>query len=146
MHLLLLVGIPELRARGFRNTQLDTNIASELRKPKPHGGVVAWVAANDSASPNLYAKTIAELQRGVEMTREQDADKANQIEAWLEQLMFTGQVLAMDAAVCREWARLMHRRSDTPVEDVLSRQPRKCIGLLSRRATSAVSKLSAWKR
>ena len=31
--------------------------------------------------------------------------------------MFTGQVLAMDAAVCREWARLMHRRSDTLVED-----------------------------
>ena len=30
--------------------------------------------------------------------------------------MFTGQVLEMDAAVCREWARLMHRRSDTLVE------------------------------
>ena len=61
--------------------------------------------------------TLAELQRGVEMTRAQDAGKANEIEAWLEQLMFTGQVLAMDAAVCREWARLMHRRSDTLVED-----------------------------
>ena len=51
------------------------------------------------------------------MTREQDAGKASEIETWLEQLMFTGQVLAMDAAVCREWARLMHRRSDTLVED-----------------------------
>ena len=96
---------------------LDTNIVSELRKPKPHGGVVAWVAANDTTSLYLSAMTIAELQRGVEMTREQDADKANEIEVWLEQLMFTGQVLAMDAAVCREWARLMHRRSDTLVED-----------------------------
>ena len=96
---------------------LDTNIVSELRKPKPHGGVVAWVSANDTTSLYLSAMTIAELQRGVEMTREQDADKANEIEVWLEQLMFTGQVLAMDAAVCREWARLMHRRSDTLVED-----------------------------
>ena len=96
---------------------LDTNIVSELRKPKPHGGVVAWVSANDTTSLYLSAMTIAELQRGVEMTREQDADKANEIETWLEQLMFTGQVLAMDAAVCREWARLMYRRSDTLLED-----------------------------
>ena len=31
--------------------------------------------------------------------------------------MFTGQVPAMDSAVCREWAKLMHRRSETLVED-----------------------------
>ena len=96
---------------------LDTNIVSELRKPKPHGGVVTWISAQDASALYLSAMTIAELQRGVEMTREQDADKADQIEAWLEQLMFTGQVLAMDSAVCREWAKLMHRRSDTLVED-----------------------------
>ena len=96
---------------------LDTNIVSELRKPKPHGGVVAWVSAKETTSLYLSAMTIAELQRGVEMTREQDTDKANHIEAWLEQLMFTGQVLAMDAAICREWARLMHRRSESLVED-----------------------------
>lgn len=96
---------------------LDTNIVSELRKPKPRGAVVSWVSANDTTSLFLSAMTIAELQRGVEMTREQDVGKASEIETWLEQLMFTGQVLAMDAAVCREWARLMHRRSDTLVED-----------------------------
>ena len=96
---------------------LDTNIVSELRKPKPHGSVVAWISAQDASSLYLSAMTIAELQRGVEMTREQDSEKAGQIEAWLEQLMFTGQVLAMDAAVCRAWAKVMHRRSDTLVED-----------------------------
>ena len=95
---------------------LDTNIVSELRKSKPHGGVVTWISAQDASALYLSAMTIAELQRGVEMTREQDADKADQIEAWLEQLMFTGQVLAMDSAVCREWAKLMHR-SETLVED-----------------------------
>jgi toxin FitB len=96
---------------------LDTNIVSELRKPKPHRGVMAWVSAQDGTSLYLSAMTIAEIQRGVEMTREQDSEKAQQIETWLEQLMFTGQLLAMDAAVCREWARLMHGRSDTLVED-----------------------------
>jgi hypothetical protein len=96
---------------------LDTNIVSELRKPKPHRGVIAWVTAQDGTSLYLSAMTIAEIQRGVEMTREQDSQTARQIETWLEELMVTGQLLAMDAAVCREWARLMHRRSETLVED-----------------------------
>ena len=96
---------------------LDTSIVSELRKPKPHGGVVAWVSAQDTTNLFLSAMTIAELQRGVEITREQDGEKAGQIEGWLEQLIGSGQELAMDAPVCRQWARLMHRQSDTLAED-----------------------------
>lgn len=96
---------------------LDTNIISELRKPKPHGGVLAWVSAQDAAALFISAMTVAEIQRGIEVTRAQDGLKAKQIEAWLDELLVTGQVLALDAAVCREWARLMHRRSDTMVED-----------------------------
>ncbi|MCC6211342.1 MAG: type II toxin-antitoxin system VapC family toxin [Burkholderiales bacterium] len=96
---------------------LDTNVVSELRKPKPHGGALAWVTAQDARSLYLSAMTIAELQRGVEKTRERDAQKAEQIEAWLEQIALTGQVLALDAAVCRAWARLMHRRADALAED-----------------------------
>ena len=96
---------------------LDTNVVSELRKPKPHGAVVAWVSAQDTTHLYLSATTIAELQRGVEITREQDVEKAAQIEDWLEQLIVSGQVLAIDAPVCRQWARLMHRQSDTLTED-----------------------------
>ena len=96
---------------------LDTNVVSELRKPKPHGGVVAWISARDAASLYMSAITIAELQRGVEMTREQDEMKAAEIEEWLEQLVHTGQVLPIDAPVSREWARLMHRRADALIED-----------------------------
>ena len=88
---------------------LDTNVVSELRKLKPHGAVVAWVSAQDTSHLYLSAMTIAELQRGVEITREQDVEKAAQIEDWLEQLIVSGQVLAIDAPVCRQWARLMHR-------------------------------------
>ena len=96
---------------------LDTNIVSELRKPKPHGGVLAWVSRQDAATLFVSAMTIAEFQRGIEMTRTQDEAKAKQSESWLDELLVTGQVLALDATVCREWARLMHRRSDTLIED-----------------------------
>ena len=96
---------------------LDTNIVSESRKPKPHGGVMAWLAAQESATLHISAMTIGELQRGIELTRVQDATRADEIEAWLEQVIYSGQVLPMDAAVCREWARLMHGRSNTLAED-----------------------------
>jgi hypothetical protein len=43
----------------------------------------------------------------------------NEIEAWAAQLERTSQVLSMDAACFREYARLMHRRSDTLAEDAM---------------------------
>jgi toxin FitB len=96
---------------------LDTNIVSESRKPKPHGGVMAWLAAQEAATLYISAMTIGEVQRGIEITRTQDAAKAAEIEAWIEQIMVSGQVLSLDAAVCREWARLMHGKSNTLAED-----------------------------
>ncbi len=98
---------------------LDTNVISELRKPKPHGGVVAWVAAIDEVHLFLSAMTIAEIQAGIEVTREQDEAKAAEIEAWLDLVSGTYNVLPMDAATFRTWAKLMHRRSDTVYEDAM---------------------------
>mgnify|MGYP002776464467 CR=1 FL=1 len=58
---------------------LDTSVVSELRKPKPHGAVLAWVEAADPKELYLSAVTIGEIQAGIEMTREQDITKAQQI-------------------------------------------------------------------
>lgn len=98
---------------------LDTNIVSELRKPRPHGAVVAWIQGIDDADLHLSAVTIGEMQAGVELTREQDPEKAAAIEAWLEQVAASYNVLAMDAAVFRCWAKFMHRQSDTVYEDAM---------------------------
>jgi toxin FitB len=98
---------------------LDTNVVSELRRPRPHGGVVAWIRATPDADLHLSAVTIGELQAGVEITREQDSAKAAEIEGWLENVAVTYNVLAMDAATFRRWARLMHRRSDDLIEDAM---------------------------
>ena len=96
---------------------LDTNVVSELRKRKPHGAVLAWLDAQAPASLFISAMTFGELQRGVELTREQDAGKAAELETWLEDVLASGQVLALDAPVCRAWARLMHRRSEALADD-----------------------------
>ena len=96
---------------------LDTNVVSELRKRKPHGAVLAWLEAQAPAGLFISAMTFGELQRGIELTRAQDVNKAAELETWLEDVLASGQVLALDVPVCRVWARLMHRRSEALVED-----------------------------
>ncbi len=98
---------------------LDTNIVSELRKPRPHGGVLAWLQSMDNAQLYLSAVTVGEIQAGIELTREQDRTKASEIEAWLELLAGAYNVLPMDATIFRAWARLMHRKSNALYEDAM---------------------------
>ena len=62
---------------------------------------------------------LGEIQAGIELTREQDPLKAAEIEAWLARLTDSLQVLPMDGAAFRAWARLMHRKSDTLYEDAM---------------------------
>lgn len=98
---------------------LDTNVVSELRKQRPHGAVVAWLESMDDAKLFLSAVTLGEIQAGIELTREQDQDKAAEIQAWLELVAEAYNVLSMDAGAFRDWARLMHRKSDTLYEDAM---------------------------
>jgi len=98
---------------------LDTNVVSELRRPRPNPAVVAWIEGAAEADLHLCAVTIGEIQAGIELTREQDAAKAEELDRWLGRVMDTYQVLPVDAAAFREWARLMHRRSDTLLQDAM---------------------------
>ena len=98
---------------------LDTNVVSELRRIKPHGGVVNWIQSIDDSELFISAVTLAEIQAGIEITKEQDPVKAREIETWLDQVADTFQVLPMDGGVFRRWARLMHRASDTLYEDAM---------------------------
>jgi len=98
---------------------LDTNVVSELRKQKPHGGVLAWLRSVDDRHLHLSAVTLGEIQAGIEITREQDSVKAADIEAWADQVVGSWNILPMDAATFRIWARLMHRRSSTLIGDAM---------------------------
>lgn len=108
---------------------LDTNVVSELRRPKPHGAVLAWFDGLEDTTLHLSAVTIGEIQAGIEITRAQDETKASEIEAWLEMVASAYNVLPMDARTFRAWARLMHRRSDTVYEDAMIAATAKVHGL-----------------
>jgi predicted nucleic acid-binding protein len=108
---------------------LDTNVVSELRKPKPHGAVLAWVEALEDTQLHLSAVTIGEIQAGIELTREQDKAKALEIEAWLEMVAASYNVLPMDAAAFKAWAQLMHRKSEAVYEVAMIAATAKIHGL-----------------
>ena len=86
---------------------LDTNVVSELRKPRPHGAVLAWLQSTNDADLHLASVTLGEIQAG------------HEIERWLDQLSGSFNLLPMDGAAFRCWAQLMHRRSDTLYEDAM---------------------------
>ncbi len=94
-------------------------MVSELRRPRPHGAVLDWIADVPAGQLFLSAVTVGEIQAGIEITREQDAARAEELEAWLDKVLASYGVLPMDAPAFREWARLMHRRSDAMSEDAM---------------------------
>ncbi len=108
---------------------LDTNVVSELRKPKPHGAVLAWIQAVDDLQLHVSSVTIGEIRAGIEITREQDAARVAELESWLELVAASYNVIAMDSAAFRTWAQLMHRQSDTLYEYAMIAATAKVHGL-----------------
>lgn len=98
---------------------LDTNVVSELRRNKPHGAVVAWIQSIDEKDLYLSSVTLAEIQSGIEITRDQDRERAIELEKWLDAVAATYNILDLDANAFRTWAKLMHKKSDTLYEDAM---------------------------
>jgi predicted nucleic acid-binding protein len=98
---------------------LDTNVISEFRRSRPHGAVLAWIKEVRDEDLNIAAVTLGELQAGIELTRERDAAKASEIEAWVDSVARTYNILPLDGPVFRCWARLSHRRSSNLLGDAM---------------------------
>ncbi len=98
---------------------LDTNVVSELRRPRPHRGVVAWLASVAPEDLFLSAVTMGELQAGVERAREQDPAKSDVIEVWIESLADSYSILPMDGRAFRRWAQLMHGQPPDLIADAM---------------------------
>jgi toxin FitB len=98
---------------------LDTNIISEIHKPKPHGGVLAWFDTLRDEQVCLSAVTLGALQDGIERTRRHDPAKAVAIEAWVDDLQNISIVLPMDGPSFRIASRMMVGRQEDLLYDVM---------------------------
>jgi toxin FitB len=86
---------------------LDTNIISELVRPRPAPEVRDWVAATDESLLFLSVLTLGEIRKGVTSLR--DETRRAVLEVWLASdlaLRFAGRILVIDEAVADRWGRL----------------------------------------
>jgi len=84
---------------------LDTNVPSEMLRPRPNENVAAWIKRQASETLFVSVITIGELRRGVTLLAEQSSRRAE-----LERLVhenlpswFEDRILAVTRAIAERW-------------------------------------------
>jgi toxin FitB len=83
---------------------LDTNIISELIKPKPEAKLTAWVESADEDLLYLSVLTVGEIRKGI-VAMEQGRRRAA-LQSWIETDLkprFSGRVLPIDETTADRW-------------------------------------------
>ncbi len=89
---------------------LDTNVISELVKPKPAALVTTWIEATDEALLHLSVLTLGEIRRGVAALPR--SRRRAMLEAWIDSDLrsrFHGRILPIDEQVADRWGWLTAR-------------------------------------
>lgn len=117
---------------------LDTNVISEMTRPRPSPRVQGWLESRGGDTLFLSAITLGELRKGALLA---EAPKRRRLLDWIEHTLkpqFDGRVIPLDVAVLEKWADIqssLQRHGDSlPVLD----------GLIA--ATAAVHDLSVVTR
>lgn len=89
---------------------LDTNIISNIVKPKPSELLMKWMAAQRDEDLFIASLTIAEIRRGI--LEKPRGKKRDALDAWFSgpegpQELFMDRILAFDDKAALIWARLM---------------------------------------
>jgi predicted nucleic acid-binding protein len=87
---------------------LDTNVISEIGKPRPHPLVETWYEEREDEDLFLSVITVGEIRKGVELRRRSDRDRAELLDDLLEKLStdYATRLLPIDKAIAEEWGRL----------------------------------------
>jgi len=87
---------------------IDTMVLSELRRRQRDPGVVAWIGAQRQEDCFLSVVSIGEIERGIARQRSADPAFAQQLAAWLDQLLrlYEQRLLPVDLATARRWGQL----------------------------------------
>ena len=87
---------------------LDTNVISELMKPRPNRRVVAWIDDTAEVLLHLSVITIGEVRKGIDLLRDDDPGRAA-LQSWLDRdvrARFAGRLLTFDDGVAERWGQL----------------------------------------
>jgi toxin FitB len=103
---------------------LNTNVVSEIAKPRPDGNVVAWIERHSTQQAHLYlsAVTLAEIFRGV-MRLDRQSPRFAQLWSWVRvdlTARFAGRILPFGTDVAETWAEMtasLPRGVSVPIMD-----------------------------
>lgn len=87
---------------------LDTNVVSEVMRPKPDARVIRWLGETPAVALHLSVLSVGEIRSGVEGLA--DGPRKEKLRVWLEHDLpgwFEERLLAVDAAVADRWGRLV---------------------------------------
>jgi toxin FitB len=103
---------------------LDTNVVSELVKPRPDARVVAWIRATDETDLHLSVLTFAEIRYGIEKLPR--GARRERLRGWMETELadrFEDRTLGIDRGIAELWGIIMARAAAMslrlPVMDTL---------------------------
>jgi len=87
---------------------LDTNVVSELRRPRPNEAVLNWFDSVSSTELWLSVLVLGEVRQGVEQLARRDPDQAAIREKWLLDLadLFGDRIAPVTTEVADLWGRL----------------------------------------
>jgi toxin FitB len=87
---------------------LDTNVISELMKPRPNRRVTEWIDATSEELLHLSVITIGEVRKGIDLLDDAEPKRAA-LQSWLDRdvrVRFSGRLLVFDDAVAERWGQL----------------------------------------
>jgi len=102
------------------NYLLDTNILSELRKPKPDKKVISFVSGIKASNIFISCISVGEVQKGISSCP--NAKLKKELEHWLEIYLIGElgrQVLSIDNEVMLKWGKLVSAIKNLPIIDSL---------------------------
>ncbi len=100
---------------------IDTNVVSELIKPRPSSRVADWIDAQEEQLFHLSVLTLGEIRRGI--VQLPPGRRRTDLAAWLSGDLltrFAGRILQIDQEVADRWGHLAGAKGATiPVIDGL---------------------------
>lgn len=87
---------------------LDTNVLSEVRRPRGDEGVKRWVSSTPANDLYLSVLVVGEIRRGVERLMRRDPVQAEAYEDWLGTILraYADRILPVDVQAAEEWGRM----------------------------------------
>ncbi len=98
----------------------DTNILSELKKPRPEKKVVDFVKNLSREEVFISCISVGEIRKGIASCH--DAKKVKELNFWFEKYLITemkNQIINIDSEIMCEWGKLMSETKNLPILDSL---------------------------